>query len=447
MNKVTYGAKHLAVRASGGRGDEEWSRVDGRLTRIIEKLTHGRITITRHVDSQKTMADVARRIENGEEATLRIRDIQVGEGRLHEKQNRLEILDVMEIDYEKDGRQERMQVTKNGGRYYVREHEGGPWHICGRKETEEVEKIEKATQRPLTDYLALTLVEQGELASKYGKRNGIGVVGERLAGVNPGCPEYDTAMRMGIQQSTGWPTSEVTGVYESAATDWYPRLIDERVTINGIEVPRDVMRTVGRLTSTKGKNGITTVEPGKITDKNCEQELVAALNKTELTSNEKRTIHEALTSTRTIGLLVHLNDQTCMVAGELAFMNEVCKKGTTGETNCYPGNMDAGDNTNRRLTKIIIDRSERVTLMKINYGLYNGREHVNGQRESISAVAVVEVGKTNNAARDAEIVLVKQSAHVSLKENATLRTWQELREQKVQRIMWGTCIEIEDEVM
>lgn len=438
MNKVEYGPNRIvrASRVADIRNSE--IKVSGRKTQLIEALSGGRLTISHRVNLRKTLHGVNLGAANGG-AHIRYTTDVPGMEKLYPSENSREVLDMMTLDHEEGG---QIRITKNAGAYYVQENVLGRWRQCTRREVAEITKLETVTGRQLIDYYEMGTEERGIEAEKWGQTHGVNLIGDRLAGPGPGSGEYEAVMRMTIDECTGTPTYENSGVNDNAVGDWYGRSITTNVTINDIAVPRTVIKLAEELTTTNGRRRDGRVDPGKTGTEESKNRLSAELAKTGLTAAEQNKLLTSMTSAKVIAVLIHLNDQTSMYPGEKAFMDNLCWTNDSPETTDSSSNRRTSRDQSGMLTHKMIDRSKLQDMVKINHQIMGDGEYVSGRRESISTVAITEVDSKITKSNDAKLVIVKQSALVAAGVDATLRTWEEMKEQRVQKIMWGTCVEL-----
>ncbi|HEA0865147.1 TPA: hypothetical protein RU617_004512 [Salmonella enterica] len=421
-------------------------RYESKTTELIEKLTAGRLTLTKRPQVDSTLKQVIAEIKTGTQTTdINYRtDIFQGEEKTKALQKRT-TLDYMTVKME-DG--DQLQITKNAGTYYVQTGTDRIWRPCTAKEQTAIENLEDTTCTWIEDYTELTPGTQQTLASKYGSALGVNFVGERLGNGGPGNTEYDTITRMMVQDSCDTPALEHSPLTRSAGGDWWPRCLTDGVTINGIPVPTEIMQAIGEITSVPGKNAYGTIEPSAVTTPEIRETLEVALNKYCENKTDARKLLGALTSPRTIAVLAHLNDQSTLAHGEKSIANALyySSKRKIGVGTTAFLQREAKQRVSEDYTKLDYypsDRSRVTNLIRITYGKDGDTERVTGQRDSISALSMTRAGNnTAIVARD-KVAVVKQSACISTRADQTYNTWEELRTQDVDKLMWGTCIVVE----
>ncbi|HEA0304647.1 TPA: hypothetical protein RU568_004137 [Salmonella enterica] len=423
-------------------------RCETKATELIEKLTAGRLTLTKRPRVDTTLNQVIAEIKTLAQTTgINYRtDVFQGEEKTGALQKRT-TLDYVTVNME-DG--DQLQITKNAGRYYVQSGTDRTWRPCTAKERAAIEKLEDTTGTWIEDYTELTTDTQQTLASKYGSRVGVNFVGERLGNGGPGIAEFDTITRMGVQDACDTPALERTPLARSAGGDWWPRCLTNGVTINGVPVPTEIMQAIGEMTSVPGKNTYGTIEPSAVTTPVNRETLEMALNEYCENKTDARKLLRALTSPRTIAVLAHLNDQSNMAHGERSIANALyysSKRKIREEATAFL-QREAKQQVIENYTKLDYypsDRSHMKNMIQISYEKVGDTEQVTGQRDSISALSMTRDGNNNAAVARDKVAVVKQTARISTIADLTYNTWEELQTQVVDKHMWGTSIVVEND--
>lgn len=421
-------------------------RCETKTTGLIEKLTAGRLTLTKRPRVHATLQQVIAEIKTQAQTTgINYRtDVFLGEEKTRALQKRT-TLDYITVKTE-DG--DQLQITKNAGTYYVQTGTDRNWRPCTTKERAAIEKLEDTTGTWIEDYTELTTNTQQTLATKYGSTLGVNFVGERLGNAGPGNYEYDTIARMGVQDACDTPALERAPLARSAGGDWWPRCLTNGVTINGIPVPSEIMQAIGELTSVPGKNTYGTIEPSAVTTPVNRETLEMALNEYCENKTDARKLLRALTSPRTIAVLAHLNDQSNMAHGERSIANALyySSKRKMGVGTTAFLQREAKQPSQRGLHELDYypsDRSHVKNLIRISYGKDGDTERVTGQRDSISALSMTRDGNNTAVVARDKVAVVKQSACIQTIADLTYNTWEELQTQDVDKLMWGTSIVVE----
>ncbi|HHQ8378497.1 TPA: hypothetical protein ACSUNF_004455 [Salmonella enterica subsp. diarizonae] len=449
MHHILMSMPRLTTRQTQASDrDPDLRRCESKTTELIEKLTAGRLTLTKRPRVDATLKQVVSEIKaRGQTTGINYRtDIFQGSETTGALQKRA-TLDYITVKME-DG--EELQITKNADTYYVQTGTDRIWRRCTTKERSAIEKLEDTTGTRIEDYTELTTDAQQTLASKYGSKLGVNFVGERLGNAGPGTTEYITITRMGVQDACDTPTLERTPLSKSAGGDWWPRCLTNGVTINGVPVPPEIMQAIGEMTSVPGKNTYGTIEPSSVTTPENRETLGKALNLYCKNETDARKLLSALTSPRTIAVLAHLNDQSNMAHGEKSIANAlyytIKRKMGVGTTAFLQ--REAKQQASEDYTKLDYypsDRSHVEHLIRISYGADGDTERVTGQRDSISALSLARDGNNTTVVARDKVAVVKQSACISTIADLTYNSWEELQTQDVDKLLWGTSIIVEND--
>lgn len=303
------GHQHIMLTKNLARWDNRDVESDGKLTEIIRRMSHGRLTVARRVVTRELVKQFTGATTPRSGTRAAMPEYITGKQLRLIGANETIITGAIEVALLDTG-ELTLGTALYGGKTYLQFNQRGPWKQATSDEITCLRELMR-NQPELTDYGTGYKYWNYQASEELGSITGGTFAKGRTIPPGPGSDDYALLECMDSTMGVTEATIEHSGAPRNTPIDLARPTRD--VTINNVQVPLELLEFIARTAVNSRPGGSARTDPYKVRK---EREAIQdIINGTQLTPEEKKTLIKAVLNVNTIAALAHLHDRNNLLIG------------------------------------------------------------------------------------------------------------------------------------